>query len=680
MSFFKPRKETIDFETQEDLPKYHFDVNGFLIFDDSSLGGCGIFRVMPMVMTSSVTHKETLGSITNDTMAQDYSPKKVMVEYGDRRADAVMQWVNFINNLQPEDEVDQQTHVQVILKKTNPDEWVTAQEHETDNLVGTIGRHGDKLSHAMERYQDSYIELLQSIDDALLESRGKWNGSAYAMEMYIVVSYTPSSEGWWMDGRDDDYYVKDTPSKKQLFDVEGMVERIGDIAVNRKERRAEKNEVNTANALYPIEEDRIAQVIQTRMHKIEQAMIKYASEVGDESLAFEIRRTHMMDNTALLAFWNNPLTPYRYRIWNMQTNMADVILGLRREESIATSDLSYLDSKDDYSSDAENEFLAKFAGKTADEVMLDDNNGKNQQDNDDVIEESLADAWSDIDPLLSVSTNVETSDQQQFIDRYARRTISVTRTKEARESAEHEQDVMALRDKMNDNASYDQLRLSEDVADDLREERMRERQARERQSIEQLRQLGEEVTENTHINTLDAIAKGERNSLSADDRSIINPAFSNGVDSEISDIFAQYANYNNTNDGIDGNITNDMLDASVMTSNVVDAEQDKTEAVLPATKPDAQKRNINTVNQQRQHSARNNSSRIRIGPPTGGAASQDTIGQVRRPKRIVFKENNVDAVQMRQDNIDAQSLSQDYGTIDTPKRRQRRITIPKKNQ
>ena len=40
MSFFKPKEKELDFETQEDLPKFHFDVNGFLMFDDPSLGGC----------------------------------------------------------------------------------------------------------------------------------------------------------------------------------------------------------------------------------------------------------------------------------------------------------------------------------------------------------------------------------------------------------------------------------------------------------------------------------------------------------------------------------------------------------------------------------------------------------------------------------------------------------------
>lgn len=674
MSFFKPRRETIDFETQEDLPRYHFDVNGFLIFDDSSLGGCGMFRVIPMAMTSSVTHRETLGSSTRDTAAQGYRPNRVMEEYGDRRADAIMQWVNLINSLQPMDDVDQQTHVQIILKKTRPEEWETAPGHEICSLVGMSNRHGDKTSRAMGRYQDSYIELLRSIDDAMFERRGKWNGSSYAMGMYIVVSYTPSSEGWWMDGRDDDYYVKDTPSKRQLFDVDGLVERMGDIIVNRKERRTERHETNTADALYPIEEDRIAQVIQTRMHKIEQSMIKYASEIGDESLAFEIRRTHMMDNTALLAFWDNPLTPYRNRIWNLQTNMDDVILALRREESIATSDLSHLEDGGDDASDAIGEFLSRYAGKTADEVMLGDNGEdrlSRRQDGATTIDESVAGAWHDIDPTLSVTTNAETSERQQFIDRYSRRTIGATRTKEAMESAVRGQDVMALRDKIGDNASYGQLLLSESVAEGLRETRIRERQERERWNLDQLGQLGEAVSEDAPAHALDAMARGRRSSLSSEDKNIVIPKFANGSETGASDIIGQYAasNYTSTSDKEGEVPVNDMQEASSTQTDVPDITGGDAILAPPTASSDERGHDRHVAGLK---------GRIRVGAPSGVSVSQGFAGRTRHPKRITIKADGADAV--HHNDMDVQSSSQDNGKDSVTRHGQRRITIPKKGR
>lgn len=494
MSFFKPKEKELDFETQEDLPKFHFDVNGFLMFDDPSLGGCAIYEVIPTVMTGAVTHRETLGYRDVDTKSKSYTPERVMEVVGDRRRDALLQWIDFLNGLLPEDDADTQTHVQIILKKTHPDEWWDAYGYAIDAMNGHVGDAPFQLGRHGSAYRKSYEQLLADLGDAFAESNGMWNGASYDVLAYIVVSYTPSSEGWWLDGRDDDYYVQDSADKSSLFSVDGFVEKVGKSINNRRERKEERNDYNVATALFPIDEDRIAMVLQTRMTKLERRFADYQTyqmNAGGD-LAFTIRRTHMVDNSMLIAFWQNPLTSYRYKVWNMKTDISDVIMGMRNDEAVASGDVSVLDASDPSDDDLE-EFLSEYRGVNAnDDTDIAD---VSMQDEQDEMETDVMDAWADIDPsLVAGSANANhCDDDDQFLGKYRKASISgITTVQADDEHADSRNDTRpyAQSNRLAGNASYAQTRRSHEVHDDMVEIENERRHAAVRHEAETMEELG----------------------------------------------------------------------------------------------------------------------------------------------------------------------------------------------
>lgn len=493
MSFFKPKEREVAIETQEDLPKFHFDVNGFLMFDDPSLGGCGIYEVVPTIMTGAVTHRETFGSNAVDTKAKGYTPSRAMEVVGDRRRDAVMQWVSFVNGLLPDDDAESQTHVQVILKKTHPSEWWDAYGHAIDNLHGHVGAPAPSLGRHGRAYRLSYEEMLDDLGKADMSDSGMpWNGAAYDVLGYIVVSYTPSSEGWWLDGRDDDYYIRDSHDERTLFGVDGMAERIGRSIERRRERQTERDESNVADALFPIDEERIAQVLQTRMRKIERKMSAYSQRVGNDALAFTIRRTHMVDNSMLMSFWNDPLTSYRYKVWNMHTDMADVITGMRNEEAAASGDVSLLSGHD--ATDGEmSSFLDRFVGKEASEVVDD---GDDENDDGAVayseMPEDVSDAWGEISPELASGKRETLTDEDRFIDRYRRLAISNVTAAPASDGNGGGHDAIAFGhdDRLAGNVTYDQTSRTDNVKAAISQLDMERRKRCSEQEDDKMRELG----------------------------------------------------------------------------------------------------------------------------------------------------------------------------------------------
>lgn len=493
MSFFKPKEREVTIETQEDLPKFHFDVNGFLMFDDPSLGGCGIYEVVPTIMTGAVTHRETFGSNAVDTKARGYTPSRAMEVVGDRRRDAVMQWVSFVNGLLPDDDAESQTHVQVILKKTHPDEWWDAYGYAIDNLHGHIGEPAPSLGRHGRAYRRSYEEMLDDLGKAnMSDSDMLWNGAAYDVLGYIVVSYTPSSEGWWFDGRDDDYYVRDAHDEHALFSVDGIAEKIGRSIAGRRERQAERDESNAAEVLFPIDEERIAQVLQTRMRKIERKMSAYSQRVGNDALAFTIRRTHMVDNSMLMSFWNNPLTSYRYKVWNMHTDMADVITGMRNEEAAASGDVSILAGHDATDSEMSN-FLSRFVGKEASEVGDDgDDNGDDVPDSYAEMPEDVSDAWGEINPELASGRHETLTDEDRFIERYRRLAVSnvtVSQEPDGKGSGHAVTDFGNDR-RLAGNVTYAQTSRTDNVKAAISQLDMERRQRLSEQEDDKMRELG----------------------------------------------------------------------------------------------------------------------------------------------------------------------------------------------
>lgn len=485
MSFFKPKTEQIDFETEEDLPGFHFDQNGFLMFDDESLGGCGIFEVTPMVMTPTITHKETLTGYDMD----EKTSKRTYEQYGNCRHNAMMQWIDFINGLQMTDEADDPTHVQVILKKTDSSEWITAPEYAENQMLLESDRGYPKLGPQATQLRDAYFKTLDWVNDNLLDNpKRKWSGYSYMIKMYIVVSYTPSSEGWWLDGRDNDYYVSDSAGPTQLFDVDGIVENIGNMMLHRSEKKRDKAEYNTANSLFPIDEDRIALVIQTRMNKIERRMIDYKEMIRRDSnsdITFDIRRTHMIDNTILMAFWNDMLTPYGRKVLNLRTNVEDVIIGMRRENAMATGDMSYLQDVREGNTLVSNDddvsaFLDMFVGKTGDEVDLDFAND-NQQTSDGSREgqvalasnngvSALGNAWKNVDANLEIGDMSRKSEEEAYLDSFRHRTVSNNVNLGNDVMLQDTRNVRIRNDEMSTNVSYRQTVLSDEIRKKAHEE------------------------------------------------------------------------------------------------------------------------------------------------------------------------------------------------------------------
>lgn len=488
MSFFKPREKELEIETQDDLPKFHFDVNGFLMFDDQSLGGCGIYEVVPTIMTGAVTHRETLGANSVDTKAKGYSPSRAMEVIGDRRRDAIMQWVSFVNGLLPDDDAESQTHVQIILKKTRPSDWTDAYGHAIDDLHGHIGAPALSLGRHGNAYRMSYEEMLDDLGKSAMSENGAWNGAAYDVLGYIVVSYTPSSEGWWLDGRDDDYYVRDTNDEQSLFSVDGMAERIGGMITERRERQEEKNDYNTARALFPIDEDRIAQVLQTRMRKIERKMSAYSQKVGNDAIAFTIRRTHMVDNSMLMSFWNDPLTSYRYKVWNMHTDLGDVILGMRNEEAVASGDIGVLSEHEASDSDMSG-FLSRFAGRDASDVAADDEEGGVD---DDVIDmpDDVSAAWGEISPELASSKRAVMSDEEMFMQRYRRLAISSLTTQQPNADGTSNDRHFDNDARLAGNVTYAQTTNTSNVQSAIRQMDASRRKRLSEQESDKMRELG----------------------------------------------------------------------------------------------------------------------------------------------------------------------------------------------
>lgn len=487
MSFFKPKEKEIAIETQEDLPKFHFDVNGFLIFDDPSLGGCGIYEIIPTIMTGAVTHRETFGSNAVDTKAKGYTPSRAMEVIGDRRRDAVMQWVSFVNGLLPDDDAESQTHVQIILKKTHPDEWWDAYGYAIDNLHGHIGDPAPSLGRHGRAYRRSYEEMLDDLGRAGTSGNGMWNGASYDVLGYIVVSYTPSSEGWWLDGRDDDYYVRDTHDDRSLFSVEGMAERIGKFIADRREKQEESDEYNTADALFPIDEERIAQVLQTRMRKIERKMSAYSQKVGNDAIAFTIRRTHMIDNSMLMSFWNNPLTSYRYKVWNMHTDMSDVITGMRNEEAAASGDVNLLANHEETDSEM-SDFLSRFEGRDA----SDTDNGSDSANDDGVdMPDDVSDAWGEINPELASGKRETPSDEDRFIERYRRLAVSnVTASLTPDDSGKQPERDFGNDGRLAGNVTYAQTSRTDNVQTAMRQQDMERRRRLSEQEDDKMQELG----------------------------------------------------------------------------------------------------------------------------------------------------------------------------------------------
>ena len=389
--FFDPKKKDIAVETENDLPSFTVDVNGFIMFKDPDLGGCGIFEVEPCVSGMGFTHTDSLQN-GMDTESDAYDPQNGDGwKFRDRRHDVVPHWVAFLNGLFPHDESETQTQVQILLKKTRPYEWATRYNYafnENDAVIGefyaSMGYNSgnSRKARLMRARANDYLGFLKAQSDessrpSLTMDLNKLD--SYAVKMYIVVSHTPSSEGWWIDGRDTDYYLKDESSPDALFKGSEFVDKIAGMLTKRSVQSMYDNGNNTANDLFPFESDITAQIIETRMRRIEQNLANIYEKIPSNDRAFFIRRLEPKEAAGLVKFFPNVLTPYFAKAMDvLHENINDIYYGFDTENASMTGDSGYMSrvAKDiiygnvdlSLSDEEENEFLDKYRGMTWEEA------------------------------------------------------------------------------------------------------------------------------------------------------------------------------------------------------------------------------------------------------------------------------------------------------------------------
>lgn len=455
-SFFKPRTKTVEYETEASLPGFHIDVNGFVLFDEPALGGVGIMEVTPTTMTQGITHLD-LRHPEESTDEEGYVPKDLNF-FADRRKDAIPQWMNLLSAIQPQDDLDDPVHIQVLLKKVRTKEWDTVYQYEARQSRRRIedwfedagysgpGSNRRRGSRVMKARANDYVSLLKALD---AQARGTQGSLAAAhmsdLHCYLVISYTPSSEGWWLDGRDQDFYVTDDYAPTNLFKADKIVERLGGRRVRKDQRKRGETEFNTADMLFPIQSDMTAQVIETRMRKIERAILAYDAGIPEDTIAFTVRRLHTVESTVLISMFPDIIDPHAEKVWGMGTNYEDVLYGMRVQMAQATGDASLIpDIGDqalrgtiDLTADAGDEeaFLSQFVGTGIGDSQTfgqeyDDANApvtlEGDDDDADAENDPLNSMWGELDPSYTVTPR-KANGEEKFLKAYAGKGVSADR-------------------------------------------------------------------------------------------------------------------------------------------------------------------------------------------------------------------------------------------------------------
>lgn len=515
-NFFKPKTKVVDYETESSLPGFHIDVNGFVLFDEPSLGGVGIMEVTPTTMTQGITHLD-LRHPEESTDEEGYVPKDLNF-FADRRKDAIPQWMNLLAALQPQDDMDDPVHVQILLKKIRTKEWDTVYQYEAEKAKrhiedwfedagytgpGSNRRRGPQI---MKARANDYVSLLRALD---VQARGTQGSLAAAhmseLRCYLVVSYTPSSEGWWLDGRDQDFYVTDDFTPTNLFKADKLVEKLGGRKIRKEQKKRGETEFNTADMLFPIQSDMTAQVIETRIRKIERAILAYDAGVPEDSIAFTVRRLHTVESTVLISMFPDIIDPHAEKVWGMGTNYEDVLYGMRVQMAQATGDASLIPDIGDQalrgnlnltaSEDDEAAFLAQFVGtgigesQTFGQEYDDENTPVTLEDNDedeDAENDPMNSMWGELDPSYTVTPR-KVNGEEKFLKAYAGKGVSADRMKAMERAARAAQKDAApeLDDDLREtivgaNVQSQQLLAEERLKREDAKRRTRKRRAAER--------------------------------------------------------------------------------------------------------------------------------------------------------------------------------------------------------
>lgn len=477
MDFFDPKRKEKVVETDNDLPGFTVDVNGFIMFNDLDLGGCGIFEVEPAVMGGGMTHHDDY-STTVSSDEKYYEPLDGWI-FGDRRKDVVPQWVRFLNGLFPKDPSDTQTQIQIIMKKTRPAEgqWRTRANYalcENDAAIGAFYQRAgydvanDGKSVLMQARANDYLAMLKRMsDESNIPSYTLDMGKlpSYAVKMYIVVSHTPSSEGWWIDGRDGDYYLKDdTLDGDSMFGSSPFVNQIASFLTRKMVRKMYEDGNNTANDLFPFKSDITAQVIETRMRRIEQTLSEIFADTPEDDRMFRIRRLSPREAAALVHFYPDILTRYWDKaIENLKENINDIYYGFDTKNALMTGDDKYLGNVANdiiygnvdlgLDSSVESKWLDKYRGMTADDVagtidevyqdyqnkpILDEDEVKHVLGEDVDEEDPIEDMWQELGGFTIHTTDEQDDESRRrdYLKRYSKRSLTVGHERENRQIRE----------------------------------------------------------------------------------------------------------------------------------------------------------------------------------------------------------------------------------------------------
>lgn len=466
MGLFKAKRKDVEsYETDMDLPAFKVDANGYIMFDDPTLGGAAVFEVIPHITTESITHEDSVfhNESTNFKKNPTYEPTNNML-FGDARNITYPGWVHFVNSLQPQDSVDEPTHIQILVKKCRSRDWDTRLDYavlqthkELDSLISQRDTTRDPRKALLAARADDYLSLLEytkkTVDELSYYANDIRQIPSYMTKFYLVISYTPSSEGWWLDGRDSDYYISDTSAPMTLFknNEDKFIDKVTSIIGKRldKKNNADVNIGGAEDDFFWIEADRTAQVISTRINKIHRMISRWNENNPQTPMPFHLKKMHNREVAALIRFFPNILTRYWDKIWNLQSDQNEVLYMKDVEKALKTHDLSFVEEASSLYSNIrdghvdlrhslaeQDDFLSKYKDKDFDDI------GSIEGDHDDLFwspeqeEKELArikaaeeyqseqeDLWAEFDASFALADELKTQSQrrEEFLSKYKTR-------------------------------------------------------------------------------------------------------------------------------------------------------------------------------------------------------------------------------------------------------------------
>ena len=461
MGLFKAKEKNVDYyETEATLPEFSIDTNGFIMFNNRQLGGAAVLEVIPHVTTEGMTHEDPVfhNDSTDFEENPNYEPATGAL-FPDARFRVYPAWTWFLNSLLPHGLEDECTHIQILIKKCHANEWTTITDYAQYTAHKELD-HQVKLSGRVTRHQKliatrtaDYLKLIESfkkeVDELPPNMFDIRKLPAYKVKFYMIISYTPSSEGWWMDGRDSDYYVTNTSSPLSLFKEDKSVDKAVGILSRFRKDDSIYDVGGQADDFFWIDTDRTAQILDTRLKKVLGAVNQWNKREPSRPMPFHFNVLKGREVAALIRFFPNILTPYWDKIWTLHANQDDVLVNIEARRAIDIGDTSFIENRDQLERDItrgtvdmrhtqqqQDEFLSRFREMDYDDV------GNLQSDYDErfwspeieekrrEMEEQRAlavnedhDLWGDIDNTFAIADEYKTPEQkrEEFLQKYRNR-------------------------------------------------------------------------------------------------------------------------------------------------------------------------------------------------------------------------------------------------------------------